>query len=177
VKFIQTRILRSANTRDPGISAMIPLLLIGMCDSDRRHRQSNLSAGAPGTRCVRLARSLWNMAGITLFAAACSSPVVHLRIETAVCYTGNSRIRRPTRSRRSFTRACSASWSTPGAVRLSGTWVSATCASRGARCAGKVVTPASTRAAGAEIYSARRRSGDAKMVHAGQLIGAVVSSC
>jgi len=94
VKFIQDGgILRSANTtKILGISAMIPLLLIGVVpiltgDTPKANffPLVPLAHDAAG----RVADGTWNMAGITVFAAGMFLAAWSTYgFETAVCYTG-----------------------------------------------------------------------------------------
>jgi amino acid transporter len=94
VKFIQDGgILRSANTtKILGISAMIPLLLIGIVPiltgdivKDNLFPLAPLAHDAAGLVTV----GSWNMAGITLFAAGMFLAAWSTYgFETAVCYTG-----------------------------------------------------------------------------------------
>jgi amino acid transporter len=94
VKFIQDGgILRSANTtKILGISAMIPLLLIGIVPiltgdivKDNLSPLAPLAHDAAGLVTV----GSWNMAGITLFAAGMFLAAWSTYgFETAVCYTG-----------------------------------------------------------------------------------------
>ena len=94
VKFIQDGgILRSANTtKIIGISAMIPLILIGVVpiltgDTPRANffPLVPLAHDASG----RIADGSWNMAGITVFAAGMFLAAWSTYgFETAVCYTG-----------------------------------------------------------------------------------------
>jgi len=94
VKFIQDGgILRSANTtKILGISAMIPLLLIGIVPiltgdivKDNLFPLAPLARDAAGLVGV----GSWNMAGVTLFAAGMFLAAWSTYgFETAVCYTG-----------------------------------------------------------------------------------------
>ncbi|HEV7613384.1 MAG TPA: APC family permease [Steroidobacteraceae bacterium] len=94
VKFIQDGgILRSANTtKILGISAMIPLLLIGIVPiltgdivKTNFFPLAPLAHDAMG----RIADGTWNMAGITVFAAGMFLAAWSTYgFETAVCYTG-----------------------------------------------------------------------------------------
>jgi len=94
VKFIQDGgILRSANTtKILGISAMIPLLLIGIVPiltgdivKDNLFPLAPLAHDAAGLVTV----GSWNMAGVTLFAAGMFLAAWSTYgFETAVCYTG-----------------------------------------------------------------------------------------
>src|ERR1700723_967143 len=94
VKFIQDGgILRSANTtKILGISAMIPLLLIGIVPiltgdivTANLFPLAPLAPGAAGLVTV----GSWNMAGVTLFAAGMFLAAWSTYgFETAVCYTG-----------------------------------------------------------------------------------------
>jgi amino acid transporter len=94
VKFIQDGgILRSANTtKILGISAMIPLLLIGIVPiltgdivKDNLFPLAPLAHDATGLVTV----GSWNMAGVTLFAAGMFLAAWSTYgFETAVCYTG-----------------------------------------------------------------------------------------
>ena len=94
VKFIQDGgILRSANTtKILGISAMIPLLLIGIVPILTGDIvQTNLFPLAPLARDAvgQVTTGSWNMAGITLFAAGMFLAAWSTYgFETAVCYTG-----------------------------------------------------------------------------------------
>jgi amino acid transporter len=94
VKFIQDGgILRSANTtKILGISAMIPLLLIGIVPILTGDIvQANFFPLAPLAHDAlgRIADGTWNMAGITVFAAGMFLAAWSTYgFETAVCYTG-----------------------------------------------------------------------------------------
>jgi amino acid transporter len=94
VKFIQDGgILRSANTtKILGISAMIPLLLIGIVPILTGDIvKANFFPLAPLAHDVagRTADGTWNMAGITVFAAGMFLAAWSTYgFETAVCYTG-----------------------------------------------------------------------------------------
>jgi amino acid transporter len=94
VKFIQDGgILRSANTtKILGISAMIPLLLIGIVPILTGDIvKANFFPLAPLAHDAlgRIADGTWNMAGITVFAAGMFLAAWSTYgFETAVCYTG-----------------------------------------------------------------------------------------
>jgi amino acid transporter len=94
VKFIQDGgILRSANTtKILGISAMIPLLLIGIVPILTGDLvKANFFPLAPLAHDAvgRIADGTWNMAGITVFAAGMFLAAWSTYgFETAVCYTG-----------------------------------------------------------------------------------------
>lgn len=94
VKFIQDGgILRSANTtKILGISAMIPLILIGMIPILTGDLvKANFFPLVPLAHDVagRVADGTWNMAGITVFAAGMFLAAWSTYgFETAVCYTG-----------------------------------------------------------------------------------------
>jgi amino acid transporter len=94
VKFIQDGgILRSANTtKILGISAMIPLLLIGIVPLFTGDIvKANFFPLAPLAHDVmgRVTDGTWNMAGITVFAAGMFLAAWSTYgFETAVCYTG-----------------------------------------------------------------------------------------
>jgi len=94
VKFIQDGgILRSANTtKILGISAMIPLLLIGIVPILTGDLvKANFFPLAPLAHDAlgRVADGTWNMAGITVFAAGMFLAAWSTYgFETAVCYTG-----------------------------------------------------------------------------------------
>jgi amino acid transporter len=94
VKFIQDGgILRSANTtKILGISAMIPLLLIGIVPILTGDLvKANFFPLAPLAHDAmgRIAGGTWNMAGITVFAAGMFLAAWSTYgFETAVCYTG-----------------------------------------------------------------------------------------
>ena len=94
VKFIQDGgILRSANTtKILGISAMIPLLLIGIVPLLTGDIvQANFFPLAPLAHDAagRVADGTWNMAGVTVFAAGMFLAAWSTYgFETAVCYTG-----------------------------------------------------------------------------------------
>jgi len=94
VKFIQDGgILRSANTtKILGISAMIPLLLIGIVPLFTGDIvKANFFPLAPLAHDAmgRVADGTWNMAGITVFAAGMFLAAWSTYgFETAVCYTG-----------------------------------------------------------------------------------------
>ena len=94
VKFIQDGgILRSANTtKILGISAMIPLLLIGvvpMLTGDIVKANFFPLAPLAHDAMGRVADGTWNMAGITVFAAGMFLAAWSTYgFETAVCYTG-----------------------------------------------------------------------------------------
>jgi amino acid transporter len=94
VKFIQDGgILRSANTtKILGISAMIPLLLIGIVPILTGDIvEANFFPLAPLAHDAlgRVADGTWNMAGITVFAAGMFLAAWSTYgFETAVCYTG-----------------------------------------------------------------------------------------
>ena len=94
VKFIQDGgILRSANTtKILGISAMIPLILIGvvpMLTGDIVKANFFPLAPLAHDAAGRVADGTWNMAGITVFAAGMFLAAWSTYgFETAVCYTG-----------------------------------------------------------------------------------------
>ncbi|HEY1314872.1 MAG TPA: APC family permease [Steroidobacteraceae bacterium] len=94
VKFIQDGgILRSANTtKILGISAMIPLLLIGivpLLTGDIVRANFFPLAPLAHDALGRVADGTWNMAGITVFAAGMFLAAWSTYgFETAVCYTG-----------------------------------------------------------------------------------------
>ncbi|HSY96804.1 MAG TPA: APC family permease [Steroidobacteraceae bacterium] len=94
VKFIQDGgILRSANTtKILGISAMIPLLLIGIVPiltGDIVHANYFPLAPLAHDAAGRVIDGTWNMSGITVFAAGMFLAAWSTYgFETAVCYTG-----------------------------------------------------------------------------------------
>ncbi|MGO9425066.1 MAG: APC family permease [Steroidobacteraceae bacterium] len=184
VKFIQDGgILRSANTtKILGISAMIPLLLIGIVPiltgdlvSANFFPLVPLAHDAAG----RVADGTWNMAGVTVFAAGMFLAAWSTYgFETAVCYTGEFR---------------NPKTDTFKAIFYSGllcvvVYTLVPFAFQGFLGLGALVHPAVTDAAG-RVTAAAEYSGMlapdiysgmgvaavmAKMVHAGQIAGAIV---
>ena len=151
-------------------------------DPHRRHRQGQflpLGAARPRRRRPRDATAPGTWPASRCSRRACSSPPGRPTDSRPPCATpANSRIRRPTPSRRSSTRDCSASWST----RL------VPFAFQGFLGLGSLVHPAVLDAAGQvttpavyggmlapDIYSGMGVAAVmARMVHAGAIIGAVV---
>jgi len=184
VKFIQDGgILRSANTtKILGISAMIPLLLIGIVPiltgdlvSANFFPLVPLAHDAAG----RVADGTWNMAGITVFAAGMFLAAWSTYgFETAVCYTGEFK---------------NPKTDTFKAIFYSGllcvvVYTLVPFAFQGFLGLGALVHPAVTDASG-QVTAAAEYSGMlapdiysgmgvaavmARMVHAGQIVGAIV---
>src|SRR5271169_4683747 len=184
VKFIQDGgILRSANTtKILGISAMIPLLLIGIVPILTGDIvKANFFPLAPLAHDAmgRIADGTWNMAGITVFAAGMFLAAWSTYgFETAVCYTGEFK---------------NPKTDTFKAIFYSGllcvvVYTLVPFAFQGFLGLGSLVQPAVVDAAGnvtaapvyggmlaPDIYSGMGVAAVmAKMVHAGRLIGAVV---
>ena len=184
VKVIQDGgILRSANTtKIIGISAMIPLILIGVVPLLTGDIvKSNFFPLVPLAHDAlgRVADGTWNMAGITVFAAGMFLAAWSTYgFETAVCYTGEFK---------------NPKTDTFKAIFYSGllcvvVYTLVPFAFQGYLGLGTLVQPAVVDAAGAvttpavysgmlapEIYSGMGVAGVmAKMVHAGQVIGVVV---
>jgi amino acid transporter len=184
VKFIQDGgILRSANTtKILGISAMIPLLLIGIVPILTGDIvKSNLFPLAPLAHDASglVTVGSWNMAGITLFAAGMFLAAWSTYgFETAVCYTGEFKNPKTDTFKAIFYSGllCVVVYTLvpfafQGYLGLGNLVHPAVLDA-----AGKVVTPAEYSGMLApEIYSGTGVAAVmAKMVHAGQLIGAVV---
>src|SRR6266851_8139724 len=183
VKFIQDGgILRSANTtKILGISAMIPLLLIGIVPLLTGDIvKANFFPLAPLAHDAlgRVADGTWNMAGITVFAAGMFLAAWSTYgFETAVCYTGEFKDPKT---------------DTFKAIFYSGllcvvVYTLVPFAFQGYLGLGTLLQPAVTDAAGnvtpavysgmlaPDIYSGMGVAAVmAKMVHAGRLIGAIV---
>jgi amino acid transporter len=184
VKLIQDGgILRSANTtKIIGISAMIPLILIGVVPLLTGDIvKANFFPLVPLAHDAlgRVADGTWNMAGITVFAAGMFLAAWSTYgFETAVCYTGEFK---------------NPKTDTFKAIFYSGllcvvVYTLVPFAFQGYLGLGTLVQPAAVDAAGAvttpavysgmlapEIYSGMGVAAVmAKMVHAGQVIGAVV---
>jgi len=184
VKFIQDGgILRSANTtKIIGISAMIPLILIGVVPILTGDMvKANFFPLAPLAHDAlgRVAEGTWNMAGVTVFAAGMFLAAWSTYgFETAVCYTGEFK---------------NPKTDTFKAIFYSGllcvvVYTLVPFAFQGFLGLGTLVTPAVLDATGAvttpavyggmlapDIYSGMGVAAVmAKMVHAGQVIGVVV---
>src|ERR1700675_1418426 len=184
VKFIQDGgILRSANTtKILGVSAMIPLLLIGIVPILTGDIvKANFFPLAPLAHDAlgRVADGTWNMAGVTVFAAGMFLAAWSTYgFETAVCYTGEFK---------------NPKTDTFKAIFYSGllcvvVYTLVPFSFQGFLGLGSLVHPAVVDAAGAvttpavysgmlapEIYSGMGVAAVmAKMVHAGQVIGVVV---
>src|ERR1700676_2087148 len=174
VKFIQDGgILRSANTtKILGISAMIPLLLIGIVPLLTGDIvKANFFPLAPLAHDAlgRVADGTWNMAGITVFAAGMFLAAWSTYgFETAVCYTGEFK---------------NPKTDTFKAIFYSGllcvvVYTLVPFAFQGYLGLGTLVQPAVVDVAGAvttpAVYGGGVAAVVAKMVHAGQVIGVVV---